>query len=80
MLIKCRTAAYGDKTFTHNQAVQYVIGVAPDYYAGQVEMVSAKLDKSIELLTSLIGLLAPDQVVTLLNDNHYETFRLERTE
>jgi hypothetical protein len=43
-------------------------------------MVSAKLDKSIELLTSLIGLLAPDQVVTLLNDNHYETFRLERTE
>ena len=43
-----------------------VIDGAPDYYAGEIESMRAKLDKQTEIISALAGLLSEEAQVRLV--------------
>lgn len=76
--IKCRTVAQGDITLNVEGALRRVVDCSPDYHAGAVESANSKVDKLTELVAALFETLPVERAVQILNDNHYEPFRLEQ--
>ena len=57
---------YAQKELTIEEAVHLVISQAPDYYAGELESLRAKLERANELLAKVIDQLPPEQAVKIL--------------
>lgn len=74
----CRTVASGEVVLTTKQAVRRVVEHSIDYdRSGALEDLQRMNDKLIDLVGELFSQLSADHAKDILNENHYETFRLE---